>query len=99
LIYPAYRLRKIAGGLNYDHTALSKGLVGSLIMALTISTLNLFLSGLYFLPLNLFVGSMSYVTFLRFTRTLNASDFEIINNVLGGKLTRQLPLIERMMIR
>lgn len=99
LIYPAYRLRKIAGGLNYDHTALSKGLVGSLIMALTIFTLNLFLAGLYFLPLNLFVGFVSYVTFLRFTRTLNTGDFEIINNVLGGKLTRQLPLIERMMIR
>jgi hypothetical protein len=69
-------------------------------MASIILTLNFFSSNLYFLlPFNLFIGFLSYLMFLRFTQTMNIKDFEIINNILSGKLRRPIGLLTKIVIR
>jgi stage V sporulation protein B len=98
-VYPAYRLKQMAG-LGYDGSALRKGLIGSVIMASIILSLNFYFSNLYYLlPFNLFIGFLSYLMFLRFTQTMNIKDFEIINNILSGKLRRPIGLLTKIVIR
>lgn len=98
-IYPTYRLKQLVG-LHYDGSALRKGLIGSVIMASIIFSLNFYLSNLYYLlPFNLFIGFLSYLLFLRFTQAMNIKDFEIINNILSGKLRRPIGLLTRIVVR
>ena len=98
-IYPTFRLKQMVG-LHYDGSALRRGLIGSVIMASIIFGLNFYLSNLYYLlPFNLFIGFLSYLIFLRFTQTMNIKDFEIINNILSGKLRRPIRLLTKIVIR
>jgi len=97
-IIPAYKLREI-GGLHYDHIALRKGLLGSVTMASIIFILNIYLFIPYYLPMNLSIGLLSYLIFLRFTRALNLQDFKIINKILSGKLKSIILVITRLVVR
>jgi stage V sporulation protein B len=97
-IYPAYRLKQLVG-LHYDSSAFQKGLIGSVIMASIIFCLNFFSSNLYYLlPFNLIIGFLSYLIFLRFTQTMDIKDFEIINNILSGRLKRPIKLLTKIVI-
>jgi O-antigen/teichoic acid export membrane protein len=97
-LYPAYKLKQISG-LYYDVHALRNGLIGSVIMTVTILILNYYLIYPYYLPLNLFIGFFSYLIFLRFTGTMRIQDFETIDNILSYKLRSPLRLLARIVIR
>ena len=98
LILPAYKLKRISG-IYYDVKALQYGLVGSMITASVVFILGLYLSNPYYLPLILFIGCMSYFMYLRFTGAMNAKDFEIINDILLGKLKLPLALLAKIVLR
>lgn len=97
-VYNTYKL-KIMIGLNYDRNALQKGIIGSVIMASIIFALNYFTSHFpYFLPLSLLIGLISYLLFLRFTKTMNTKDIEIIDSILPGKLRWITVIITKVVI-
>lgn len=98
LILPAYRLKQIAG-IHYDQKALQNGMIGSIIIALTIFVLDSYLYNPYYFPLNLFISFMCYLLFLRYTDTVNVKDFEIINNILLGRLKWPLRLFAKIVLR
>jgi O-antigen/teichoic acid export membrane protein len=93
---PAYALKKTTG-LHYDHVALQRGLVGSIIMSAIMFTINFF-SNQYYLPISLFVGLFSYLLFLRFTHTINIKDIEVINNILSGRLKWLVKILTRIVM-
>jgi O-antigen/teichoic acid export membrane protein len=97
-LYPAYRLKKIAG-LHYDVDALRKGLIGSVLMGLVIFMMNYFGAHAYFLPLSLLVGFVSYLLFLRFSRAIRKQDFDVLNKVLSSKLRSPMKLLAKIVIR
>jgi O-antigen/teichoic acid export membrane protein len=97
-LYPAYRLKQIAG-LHYDIHALRNGLIGSVVMATTILILNYYFIYPSYLPLNLLVGFLSYLLFLRFSRTMKIQDFETIDNILSHKLTLPIRFLSKIVIR
>ena len=98
LILPAYRLKQISG-IDYDQKALQNGIIGSIIIALTIFVLDSYLPDPYYFPLNLFIGLASYLVFLRYTNAVNVKDFEIINNILLGRLKWPLALFAKIVLR
>lgn len=98
LVLPAYRLRQISG-LHYDRKALQKGLVGSAIIASIVFTLNSYLSNPYYLLFNIFSGFACYLIFIRYTGAMNAKDFEILNNILSGKLKWPIRLMTKIVLR
>jgi O-antigen/teichoic acid export membrane protein len=98
-LFPAYKLKLIMGSLQYDKEALEKSLCGSIIMGLIIFGLNFYLSQPYYLPLNLFVGLLSYMVFLRYARIINVKDIEIMNSLLAGRATLLMLIISKVLIR
>lgn len=96
--YNTYKLKTMIG-LNYDKDALKIGVIGSVIMASIIFALNITLSLKYYLPLSFMIGFLSYILFLRFTRTMNAKDVEVISSILPGKLRWMMAIITKVVIR
>lgn len=96
LLIPAYKLRETVG-LHYDSNAFQKGLVGSIIMSAIMFTINFFTNQYYF-PVSLFAGLLCYLLFLRFTRIVNISDMEVINNVLAGRFKWLVKILSRIII-
>jgi O-antigen/teichoic acid export membrane protein len=97
LILPAYKLKQVVG-LPYDNIALQKGLIGSCIVTFTIFALNWILVQPYYLLVSLPVAFISYLLFLRFAHAMNAKDFEIIDEILLGKLKCPLNLITKIVL-
>jgi stage V sporulation protein B len=98
-LFPAYELGRITGHLRFDKTALVRALLGSAIVALIIWVLNTYFSSPYYLPFNLFVGFLGYLLFLRFTKTINIRDIEVINEVLRGKARPLMNIITKVVIQ
>jgi O-antigen/teichoic acid export membrane protein len=98
-LYPAYELKHIMGSLQYDKEALEKSLCGSIIMGVIIFGLNLYLSQPYYLPLNLFVGLLSFLVFLRYANTINVKDIEIMDSLLAGRAALLRLIISKVLIR
>jgi O-antigen/teichoic acid export membrane protein len=97
LILPALRLKQIAG-IPYDQIALQKGLIGSVVVALTIFTVNYVLANPFSLLVSLPVAFLSYLVILRLTQAMNSKDFEIINNILSGKIKWPLMIITKIVL-
>ena len=97
LIVPAYRLKQIAG-LPYDRKALEMGLIGSIVVAFSVFTVNSILINPYCLSVSLPVGFMSYLVTLRLTHAMNSKDFEIMNNILSGKIKWPLMVITKIVL-
>jgi len=97
LIIPAYRLKQIAG-LPYDRKALEIGLVGSVVVAMTVFAVNSILAKPYCLLVSLPIAFMSYLVMLRITHAMNSKDFEIINNILSGKIKWPLIVITKIVL-
>jgi O-antigen/teichoic acid export membrane protein len=97
LIIPAYRLKQIAG-LPYDRKALEIGLVGSVVVALTVFTVNSFIANPYCLLVSLPIAFMSYLVTLRLTHAMNSKDFEIIDIILSGKIKWPLMVITKIVL-
>lgn len=95
---PALLLRRISG-LHYDLAALKTGLVGSVIILAVVWFLNEFLPDRRFLPLNIGLAIISYLVFLRFSRTVVPKDFEIMNNIFSNKGARLIEWVSRFVIR
>jgi O-antigen/teichoic acid export membrane protein len=98
-LYPVYELKHIMGPLQYDREALEKSLYGSTIMGLVIFGLNFYLSQPYYLPLNLFVGLLSFLVFLRYAKIINAKDIEIMNSILAGRAKFLIIIVSKMLVR
>jgi O-antigen/teichoic acid export membrane protein len=98
-LYPAYELKHIMGSLQYDKEALQKSLCGSIIMGLVIFGLNFYLSQAYYLPLNVFVGLLSFLVFLRYVKIINIKDIEIMNSLLAGRASLLTLIISKVLIR
>lgn len=96
-LYPAYKLQKTFG-IYYDRRALRIGLVGSVIMALTIFALDYILIHAYYLPFSLLAGFSTYLFFLRFTKAMKIQDFEIMNDALSHKWTTPIRLLAKVVI-
>jgi O-antigen/teichoic acid export membrane protein len=97
LIVPAYGLKQIAG-LSYDRRALEIGLLGSVVVTLTVFAVNSILAKPYCLLVSLPVAFMSYLVMLRLTHAMNSKDFEIINNILSGKIKWPLMVITKIVL-
>jgi len=97
LIIPAYRLKQISG-LPYDRKALEVSLIGSVLVALTVLSVNSILANPYGLLVSLPVAFMSYLVMLRVTHAMNSKDFEIINNILSGKIKWPLMVITKIVL-
>jgi O-antigen/teichoic acid export membrane protein len=98
-LFPAYELGRITGHLRFDKEALERALLGSAIAALIIWVLNTYLPSPYYLPFNLFVGFLGYLLFLRFTKTINIRDIDVINEVLRGKARPLMNIITKVVIQ
>lgn len=98
MIIPAYRLKQISG-LPYDKKALKISLVGSLVVALTVFTLNSILPNPYSLLVSLPAAFMSYLVMLRLTRAMSSKDFEIIDIILSGKIKWPLMIITKIVLQ
>jgi len=98
-ILPTLELQKISGSLNYDRSAFRSGLVGSVIMALIIFGLNFYWSSPFFLPLNIGIGLLLYLFFLRFTASLDVKDIDIVSRVLPHQMGWIAKLISKLCIR
>ena len=97
-LVPVLTLKKIII-LSYDRTALQRGLIGSALMFSIIFTLNFYLANVLYFPLILLAGILSYLLFLRFTRTINNTDFDVIRNILSGRLTWMIKTLTKILIQ
>lgn len=97
-VLPALALRRIYG-LEYDLRALKTGICGSVIIVAMLSLLDHLLIDGRFLPLNLLLATISYLIFLRFSKTVVSKDFQLMNNIFGRRTSRLIKIISRVVIK
>ena len=74
------------------------GLVGSVVVALTVFAVNSILAKPYCLLVSLPIAFMSYLMTLRLTHAMNSKDFEIIDIILSGKIKWPLMVITKIVL-